>query len=265
MYRSIIIVTVLFVTLALSPTISAEESKLDSSDSIKTDSLYFRSEALFKCNVKLPKNYNSDKKYTLVIGLHGGGGTPESFINVWDKVEGVNFIYATPQGPYSIIFDTLVNEWSLWSSPDLKIRAKAAELIDDYILDLVKELKELYNIGDIYLFGFSQGAIFTYVAGIKNHQLYKGIIVFSGAGIFEPLGREQFAPNWLEEKYLKPAKSLRVFISHGTEDQAAKYELGVISKEVLTSFDYDVTFHSFEGGHSIDQEGLKLALEWVNK
>lgn len=259
-----LILVVLIVTIA-NYNIYAQKAETDSTKSIKADSLYFKSEALFKCNIKLPENFNPDKKYTLVIGLHGGGGTPESFISVWDNVEGVNFIYATPQGPYSIVFDKLGNEWSLWSSPDLTIRAQAADLVDDYIADLVYELKNQYNIDDIYLFGFSQGAIFAYIAGIKHHQLYKGILVFSGAGIFEPLGREQFAPNWLEEKYLEPANALRVFIAHGTEDQAAKYELGVKSKEVLTSYGYDVTFHSFEGGHTIDSESLKRVSDWIKR
>jgi hypothetical protein len=57
-----------------------------------TDSLYFKSESLFKCNIKFPKNYNPANKYTLVIGLHGGGGTPESSIKVWDNLENVGFI-----------------------------------------------------------------------------------------------------------------------------------------------------------------------------
>jgi predicted esterase len=158
----------------------------------------------------------------------------------------------------------LLNEWSLWSSPDLKLRERAANLIGDYIADLVKVLKEQYKIGDIYLSGLSQGAIFTYVAGLQNHQLYKGIIIFSGPGIFKPLGDEEFAPNWLEEKYLEPAKKLRVFIAHGMKDQRVEYELGLKSKEVLTSYGYDVSFHSFDGGHTIDPEILKLALKWIN-
>jgi phospholipase/carboxylesterase len=231
----------------------------------QTDSLYFKSESLFKCNIKLPENYDPGKTYTLVIGLHGGGSTPESFIKIWNDVKGVNFIYAAPQGPYSILFEELGNEWSLWSSPDLKVREQAANLIGDYIADLVKVLKGKYKIDDIYLSGFSQGAIFTYVAGLQNHQLYKGIVIFSGPGISEPLGEEKFAPNWLEEKYLESAKTLRIFIAHGTKDQRVEYELGLKSKEVLTGYGYDVTFHSFEGGHTIDPESLKRVLEWINK
>ncbi len=47
-------------------------------------------------------------------------------------------------------------------------------------------------------------------------------------------------------------------------DQAAKYELGVKSKEVLNRYGYDVTFHTFEGEHTIDTEGLNRALEWLS-
>ncbi len=234
---------------------------------IKTDSLYFKSESLFKCNIKLPDYYNPDSTHTLVIGLHGGGGTPGSFIKVWDDVKNVNFIYATPQGPYPILFDKLGNEWSLWSSPDLKIRKRAAELINDYIADIVRELKMKYKIDDTYVFGFSQGAVFSYVAGLKNYNLYKGIMIFSGPGIFEPLVNfdGEFAPDWMKENYLKPAKTLKIFIAHGTKDQAAKYELGVKSNEILTGYGYDVKFYSFDGGHTINPEMLKLALEWINK
>jgi hypothetical protein len=41
---------------------------------------YFKSASLLKCFVKLPENYNPDETRTLVIGLHGGGGNPDSFL-----------------------------------------------------------------------------------------------------------------------------------------------------------------------------------------
>ena len=134
--------------------------------------------------------------------------------------------------------------------------------------DLVTELKAHYSISDIYLMGFSQSAIFTYIAGIQRPQLYKGIICLSGPGIHEPLVNPfagEYASDWLVEKYIEPAKSLRVFIAHGTKDQAAKYELGVKSNKILSSYGYDVTFYSFDGGHVIDPSSLKKALEWINK
>nr|NQU94203.1 hypothetical protein [Bacteroidota bacterium] len=264
-YKSVITAILMLLLCIVNNLVQGQETELKSEENSET--FYFKSESLFMCNIKLPGNFNPADTHTLVIGLHGGGSTPESFIKVWDDVKDVNFIYATPQGPYPILFDKLGNEWSLWSSPDLKIREQAGDLISDYIADLVKVLKERYKINDTYLSGFSQGAVFTYVAGLQNPQLYKGILIFSGPGIFEPLMNFDgpFASDWMKAEYLKPANHLRAFLTHGIKDQSVKYELGVKSKEILTSYGYDVTFHSFEGGHTIDPEMLKLALEWINK
>ncbi len=231
----------------------------------ESEIFYFKSKSLFKCSIKLPANYDPQKSYKLVIGL------PVAFndlSSIWDSLK-VDFIYATPQAQYSTLMDNkMLSDWAFWTSYDSSTIERAADLTADYMADLVSELKAQYNIDDIYLMGFSQGAIFTYISGIQRPQLYKGIICLSGPGINEPLRNPfagQYAPDWLEEKYLEPAKSLRVFIAHGTKDQTPKYELGVKSKEILSSYGYDVTFHSFDGGHTIDTESLKWVLEWINK
>jgi predicted esterase len=263
-YKSVLTAILILLISSVNNFVQGQETELKSEG--KSDSLYFKSESLFKCNIKLPENYNTDHTCTLVIGLHGGGGNPDSFIKVWGDVKDVNFIYATPQAPYPILFDKLLYEWSLWSSPDLKLRERAAELIGDYIADIVGVIKKKYKIDNIYLLGHSQGAVFTYIAGLKRYQLYKGILIFSGPGIFEPLGSNdaKFATDWMKEKYLEPAKTLRVFITHAEKDPRVKYELGVKSYEILSSYGYDVTFYSFDGGHTIDSESLKRALEWIN-
>jgi len=243
--------------------VQGQETELKSEE--KSEILYFKSESLFKCNIKLPDNYNPQKSYKLVIGLPVAFN---DFSSVWAGIK-VDFIYATPQAQYSTLMENkMLSDWAYWSSNDPSTIDRAADLTAGYMGDLVNELKAHYTIDDIYLMGFSQGAIFTYIAGIQCPQLYKGIICLSGPGIYESLVNPfagEYAPDWLEEKYLEPAKSLRVFIAHGTKDQAAKYELGVKSNEILTSYGYDVTFHSFDGGHTIDPKSLKSVLEWLNK
>jgi len=243
--------------------VQGQETDLKSEEN--TETFYFKSESLFKCNIKLPNNYNFQKSYKLVIGL------PVAFNDlsaIWDNSK-VDFIYATPQAQYSTLMNNkMLSDWAFWSSYDSSAIEWAADLTADYMADLVTELKAHYSISDIYLMGFSQSAIFTYIAGIQRPQLYKGIICLSGPGIHEPLVNPfagEYASDWLEEKYIEPAKSLRVFIAHGTKDQAAKYELGVKSNKILSSYGYDVTFYSFDGGHVIDPSSLKKALEWINK
>ena len=41
--------------------------------------IYIENSSLFKCRIQLPKDYNPDKSYPLVLGLHGGGESPDEF------------------------------------------------------------------------------------------------------------------------------------------------------------------------------------------
>ena len=137
-----------------------------------------------------------------------------------------------------------------------------------YIKDLAVSLKKKYNIGDVYLFGFSQGAVYTYIAGIKNYNDYKGLIIHSGPGLLEPLVSPftgESDNNWLEEEYITSAKNLRIYIAHGKDDKRVKYELGIKSKEVLENYGYEVTFQDFEGGHSVNNKILESVTEWIKK
>lgn len=265
MYKFIkLILIVLIVTIANSY-IYAQKAETDSTENIKTDLIYFESKSLFKCTIKLPDNYDPQKNYKLVIGLPVAFN---DFRSIWNDFD-INFIYATPQAQYSTLMDNkILSDWAFWTSYDSSTIERADNLTADFMADLVSELKANYNIDDVYLMGFSQGAIFSYIAGIQRPQLYKGIICMSGPEIFKPLVNPfagEYAPDWLEEKYLEPANTLRVFIAHGTKDQTPKYELGVKSKEILTTYGYDVTFHSFDGGHTINSDILKQVIKWIKQ
>ncbi len=245
--------------------VQAQNSELTSDSQLET--MYFKSSSLFKYNIKIPENFDPKKKHTLVIGLHGFADNPDNFISIWDSVKGVDFIYACPQAPYTLkMGENIGYDWSLWMSKDRQWIKRASENTDNYISDLVVRLKEQFNIDDMYLLGFSQGAIFTYLVGIQNFQQYKGIISLSGSGILEPLLIPfigESAPDWLEEKYLEPAKSLRVFIAHGKNDKAVNFQLALKSKKILVDYGYNVTFQSFDGGHTINPENLSLVSEWI--
>ncbi len=259
------VLTAILILLLSSVNNLAQCQETDLKSEENTETFYFKSESLFKCNIKLPDNYDSQKSYKLVIGLPVAFN---DFSAIWDGFK-VDFIYATPQAQYTNLMDNkMISDWAFWTSYDSSTIDRAADLTADYMGDLVSELKAHYNIDDIYLMGFSQSAIFTYIAGLQRPQLYKGIICLSGPAIHEPLRNPfagEYAPDWLEEKYLEPAKTLRVFIAHGTKDQTPPFDYGVKSKDILSSYGYDVSFHSFDGGHTIDPEILKQALEWINK
>jgi len=90
-------------------------AKGQESESISSavDSLYFESPALFTCNLQFPIDYNLHNPIPVVIGLHGGGGSFETFRNIWNHFESPSFILATPQAQYKwLMGDEIGYDWS---------------------------------------------------------------------------------------------------------------------------------------------------------
>lgn len=230
------------------------------------ESFYFESSALFKGLIRLPENYDSEKSYPLLIGLHGGGSSLDDFIDIIHDVE---FIYVVPQAPYTWLIDgELGYDWALWPSGDGELSNRASNIIENYITDLVKQLDKKYKVRDFYLMGFSQGAIYTYIAGIKNHHLLTGLICLSGPGLLEPLISPftgEKTTDWLERKDIAEANRLKIFIAHAKKDERVKYKLAIKSRDLLKEYGYDVTFVDFEGGHNVDEDVMKSVAEWIRK
>jgi predicted esterase len=52
---------------------------------------------------------------------------------------------------------------------------------------VVQDLTRWHDIDDVYLMGFSQGAILAYLTGLKQHHVFKGPICLSGPSLLTPL------------------------------------------------------------------------------
>lgn len=230
---------------------------------VKSDSLYFESPALFNCHVQFPANYNLEKSSPLVISLHGGGGSYETFRNIWRHFENPQFILATPQAPYKWLMGNKIGyDWSAWPSENLITMQTALKLTSIYIENLIQSLTANYNISEIYLMGFSQGSIITQIAGIYNHDLLEGIIILSGPEINHP---EKPKIVWPLEKAVQSASHLRVFIAHGNSDEIIDIALAIKSRDQYKKIGYDVSLFQFEGGHEIKEIEMKAVEKWIIK
>jgi predicted esterase len=89
----------------------------------------------------------------------------------------------------------------------------------------------------------------------------------SGPGLLSPLNNPFAGPSnqvLLTDESIQRARELRVLITHGNDDQAAPYGLGIKSRDILLKHGYDVTFIDFEGGHSFPpKEILAQIVEWI--
>lgn len=215
---------------------------------------YYEAPALFICPVHVPEDYDPDQSYPLVIGLHGFAGSPEMFHSLYYAFDDPQYIYAAPQAPYPLPMGSYLG--FSWVLNDLEGNpiVDSLHLSEQYVLNVIEQLRADYRVSDVYLLGFSQGCALAYLTGMRHPELVTGIICFDG----------WFDADWFgQNEDLSAATGLRVMIAHATDDPAVAFERGVDSKEQLEKLGYDVEFLRFEGGHTLTAEALKKVEDWV--
>ena len=223
--------------------------------------VYFESPKLMTCRLHLPDDFDEDKSYTLVVGLHGNGGNPTEFSSLWKDMGEHDFIYAIPGAPYPHT-RYVSSKWDqyYWDfhSGEKEIRLMNDQVVEKYVLKTIEHFSRMYNIKDVFLFGFSAGTCVAYYVGIKNHDLIRGMICFGGS-----LPNTKQFDNMLSDKDIKAAKKLKVFIGHGDQDVGGDSNYGERAKKILDKHGYDVTFRGFSGGHVVRRDVLKEAINWM--
>ncbi len=218
--------------------------------------VYVGAPSLFPCRVDLPQVRDPEKSYLLVVGLHGVGDNPVHFLEQCRRLGLSSAILVAPQAPYAFrAARGLGYSWWLNAPQEERVKDESVALSVNYVADVVSQIKSLYPISKVYLFGFSQGGAFSYDVGIGNPGLFDGIASFGG---------------WLEESRvgedrINQGKSVRVFIAHGRRDQSNRFQSALDAKELLTKRGYDVTFLPFEGGHELPDEALEAAAQWMSQ
>lgn len=230
--------------------------------------MYIESSTIFSCLLREPARLDSQNKYPIVIGLQGGGSTPDVILSLFDKLPDINFIYVTPQAIFPTISgDSIVYDWANWPTGNELLIEKSFRISTKYIGDVIENISQRYNTGDIFLLGWSQGAIMAYLAGAKYSNLLKGLICMSGPGILSPLLNpfgEPSSSDWLAEQDIAEASKLRVFITHGSDDKLAKMELARKSAEVLKRYNHNVTLREFDGSHSFPPKDVLVEIvKWI--
>jgi len=223
------------------------------------ENIYVKGEKLIKCRVLLPENYDPEITYPLVIGMHGFGGTTENFTQVWSDLERHSFIFVVPEGPYEAYPDTYTrSEQFSWDIGvrSLELYKRSDNLSPQFIVNVKKYINEKYKIGKSYIIGFSQGGGYAYVTGIKNPDVFEGIICFGAS-----LPDTKKYPWFLSEEDIVKGNKLKVFIAHGKDDPHSIKNASE-AKRILKKNDYEVKFQEFEGGHYINSSTFKTALEW---
>lgn len=184
----------------------------------------------------VPKGYRTDRPAPLLVLLHGATQSAE----LWTRSDRF-FRLADELGVVLLMPNSVGNSWDLMRGgygPDVtRLDSSLAQVFRRCNIDRAR----------IALGGFSDGASYALSLGAGNGDLFTALIAFS-PGYFMPASRQG---------------SPRIYMAHGTADRILPIDQ--TSRQVRPQLEregYRITYHEFEGGHTVRPEDARDALAW---
>ena len=202
-------------------------------------------------------NIKSEKSPLLLL-LHGYGSNADDLFSFADELP-KNYFVVSAQAPYdmqygsyawyAINFDADENKFS-----DLP----QARLSRDLIAKFIDELLGKYAIdtNNVTLIGFSQGTILSYAVALSYPEKVQKVVALSG----------YLNLDIVKEDYLKNSLSnLKMFISHGTQDQVIPVEWARKAPATLNNLGIETVYKEYPMGHGINPQNFADLKSWLER
>lgn len=173
--------------------------------------------------LRFPENFKKNKKYPLIVFLHGGINSDPRRLN--GRVLTVNNFFIPENDQYIIASPIKLGiDWS-------------PKKIQDVIADIESQLK--IDKKRIYLTGLSMGGRGTFIVAAELPDLFAAIMPLS--------------PHHTPYSYVKLAdkvSDLPIFLHHSTNDKTSKFSVAEKMSEELKKLNANMIFDVGEFGHS---------------
>ena len=204
--------------------------------------------------IKKPTNLQAS--HPLIVLLHGYGSNEQDLFSFASELPDDVFIisfrapYDLMYGSYAwyaINFDADENKFS-----DLDQARASRDLIMQNITQILAQYP--ININDITLIGFSQGAILSYAIALSYPQKIKQIVALTGY-----VNQEIMVENFKSNNFSK----LRIFASHGWQDQVIPVEWARKTPDFLKELNIDCTYKEYAVGHGVAPQNFFDFKAWM--
>jgi len=206
------------------------------------------SQLLLEYKIQEPKDKNKSGKNPVVILLHGVGSNEADLFQLKEYFP-KNYYVISARAPYKFGYNSYGWYEVDFSTGKPVYNKEQSVKSKQLIVQFLNQLLDKYDIDkeQVYLFGFSQGAIMSYSVAVNYPNKIKGIIAMSGRMLEE------------DQQLLEAKKSLDVdiFISHSQYDNVLPYSHAQTAKGVLESKANSINFYTHDKGHSVDLEILR--------
>lgn len=201
--------------------------------------------------VREPK-VKSEKKKAIIL-LHGVGSNEQDLFSLANQLAD-DFLVISPRGQFTLGAGSYAWYQVDFSTGKPVFNAQQELSSRDVIKRFIGQVKHKYNLDEVYLGGFSQGAIMSYSIGLTNPTLVKGIISLSGRLLAE------VRPVIIKGNELQ---QLRVFVAHGVQDNTLEIQYARDAKSYLENLQVQLSYHEYNMGHQINEKAIQDMNEWL--
>jgi len=183
-----------------------------------------------------------DRADYAMIGLHGRNANKYAF---FPFVRQMGFLHTRWVLPSATFAAEGTDDVRWWFDNDLKDMVEVQES-RDHISDLIAmQIDDGIPPENIFLVGFSQGAVMSLDTVLRYPKRLGGIVALSGYVIH---------PDILLEELHDANRRVPIFLAHGTRDTILGIEVGRENHRVLTDMNLDVEYREYDTAHRVSSQ-----------
>ena len=194
------------------------------------------------------KSHNTSNK--VIVAFHGWRGNKSSFLPMAKNELFKDFDWYLPEAPYLVDNNQEQRSWSYEIEKNVWETENIGKLLNNFF---ISEIFKNYNSKDVYVIGFSQGALVCYEFICKLDKSLGAIFPISG---FMKSETTTLHPN---------QKNTPIIIGHGTKDNIVSIEESKKAYQHLTRTSANIEFISYDTGHRISIEMINKIIEIIKK
>jgi len=191
----------------------------------------------------------------LLLLLHGVGSNEYDLFELAPYLDG-RLLIISARAPYTLGRDSYAWFEVNFTGQGPVIHPEQAEASRKKLITFIDEVVKAYGADarQVYLMGFSQGAIMSASVALTSPALVAGAVLMSGRILpqIEPLIA---APEKL--------RNLPLLVVHGTADAVLPISHGRASHKRLSELPVDLLYREYPMGHEVSQESLADVVAWL--
>ena len=194
-------------------------------------------------------------KPPLLLLLHGYGSNEYDLFSLTPYLDARYFVVSA-RAPYTLMPGSYAWFELAFTNSGIISDMAQAESSRAQLIQLIREVVTAYDADpkQVYLLGFSQGAIMAASVLLTEPEVVAGAALLSGSVPQEPLAGMAEAERLRD----KP-----VLVLHGLFDDVLPIQHGRQSRELLGGLPIDLEYHEYAMGHEISADSLNDLVEWL--